>query len=111
MIGVEFRTRLTAVSPTASVAAFLLLPRLETSLPSFARVDFWSWLRQGKTSMPCLISSLRMRKTFRAPAEATAAKGTRRVRIVFVAGERAFKRGTRALRPRATEQEAETARK
>lgn len=65
----------------------------------------------GKTSIPCLISSPRIRKTLRAPAEATAANGTSRVRIVFAPGESLFKRGTTALRPSATEQEADTARK
>jgi hypothetical protein len=52
-----------------------------------------------------------MRNTFRAPADATAAKGTRRPRISFVEGETRFRRGTRALRPSATEQEAVTASK
>jgi len=52
-----------------------------------------------------------MRKTFNAPADATAAKGTKRVSSVFVVGERRLRRGTRALRPSATEQEAETARR
>ena len=52
-----------------------------------------------------------MTKTFSAPAEATAAKGTRRVRIVFVAGDIRPKRGTIAFKPSAIEQEAETARK
>lgn len=61
--------------------------------------------------MPCRISSPRMRKTLRAPADATAAKGTRRVRMVRVDGEMDLRRGTRALRPRATVQEALTAMK
>jgi hypothetical protein len=61
--------------------------------------------------MPILISSPRIRNTFRAPALATAAKGTNLLRIVFVAGLTRFNRGTRAFRPRATEQEAPTARK
>ena len=111
MIGVEFRTRLIAVSPTASIAAFLLLPRLCTSLPSFSFFLFSSSLKAGNMSMPCLISSPLIRKTFNAPAVATAANGTRRVRIVRVAGDTLRRRGTRALRPSATEQEAETARK
>jgi hypothetical protein len=67
--------------------------------------------RTGYTSMPCLISSPRIKNTFKAPALATAANGMSLVRIVFVAGLTRFKRGTRALRPRATEQEAPTARK
>ena len=62
-------------------------------------------------SIPCLISSPRIRKTLSAPADATAAKGTRRVRMVFVAGDNRFRRGTSALRPSATEQDADTARK
>lgn len=110
-MGVAFSTRLSAVSETAMVAAFLLLPRLSISLPSFANAAFCVSVRDGKTSMPFLISSPRIRKTFSAPAEATAAKGTRRVRIVLVPGEIFFRRGTRELRPRAMEQEAETARK
>jgi hypothetical protein len=51
-----------------------------------------------------------MRNTFKAPADATAAKGTRRPSIVRVLGERRFKRGTREFRPTATEQDALTAR-
>jgi len=61
--------------------------------------------------MPFLISSPRIRKTFKAPALATAAKGTNLVRIIFVDGETRLRRGTRALRPSATEQEAVTARR
>ena len=45
------------------------------------------------------------------PAEATAAKGMRRAMICFAAGESLRSRGTRAFKPRATEQEAETARR
>jgi hypothetical protein len=52
-----------------------------------------------------------MRRTLRAPALATAAKGTRRLRMRRVDGERLLRRGTRLLRPRATEHEAVTARK
>lgn len=111
MMGVALRTLLRAVSATAIVAAFLLLPKLSTSLPCFARSSFWDGESEGKTSMPLLISSPRIRKTFSAPAEATAAKGTSRVRIVFAPGERRRRRGTTALRPSATEQEADTARK
>ena len=61
--------------------------------------------------MPCLISSPRIKNTLRAPADATAAKGTNLVRMVFALGESLFRRGTNAFKPRATEQEAETARK
>lgn len=61
--------------------------------------------------MPFLISSPRMRKTFKAPALATAANGTNRPRIIRVPGLTPFSLGTRALRPSATEQDAETARK
>ena len=111
MIGVELSTLLRAVSPTAIVAAFLLFPRLCTCDPSFSFCAFSSSLRVGKTSMPCRISSPRMRKTLRAPADATAAKGTNRVRVVFAVGERCFSLGTIALSPSATEQEAETANK
>lgn len=110
-MGVAFSTLLKAVSVTAMVAAFLLLPRLSKAFSSFSCSAVWDRLRYGKTSMPRLISSPRMRKTFNAPAEATAAKGTRRVRIVLVAGERRLSRGMRAFRPRATEQDAETASK
>lgn len=52
-----------------------------------------------------------MRKTFSAPALATAANGTSLVRMVFVAGLTFFSRGTRALSPSATEHDAPTARK
>ena len=61
--------------------------------------------------MPCLISSPRIKNTFKAPALATAANGTSLVRIVFVPGLTRFNRGTRAFSPSATEQEAPTARK
>lgn len=111
MIGVELSTLLNAVSPTANVAAFLLFPRLCTSDPSFSLCAFSSSLSVGKILMPCLISSPRIRNTLSAPADATAANGTRRVKTVFVAGETRFRRGTTAFRPRATEQEAETARR
>ena len=46
---------------------------------------------------------MRMMKTLTTPAETTAAKGTRRVRMVRVMGFRFFKRGTRAFKLRATE--------
>ena len=52
-----------------------------------------------------------MRNTLRAPADATAANGTNRVRVVFAVGDRRLSRGTIALSPRATEQEAETAKR
>ena len=61
--------------------------------------------------MPFLISSPRIKNTFSAPALATATKGTKRPRTIFVLGDNPFIRGTRALRPRATLQEAETARR
>lgn len=62
-------------------------------------------------SIPRRISSPRMRRTFSAVADDTAAKGTRRPRMSRVPGERPLSRGTRALSPSATEQEAETARR
>lgn len=107
--GVELSTLLSAVSPTASVAAFLLFPRLCTCVPSFSFCAFSSGVRVGNTSIPCRISSPRIRNTLRAPADATAANGTNRVRVVFAVGERRLSRGTIALSPSATEQEAETA--
>lgn len=61
--------------------------------------------------MPFLISSPRMRKTFKAPALATAANGTNRPRITRVPGLTPFSLGTRAFRPNATEHEADTASK
>ena len=111
IMGVELSTLLSAVSPTASVAAFLLFPRLCTCDPSFSFCAFSSSLRVGKTSIPCRISSPRIRNTLRAPADATAANGTNRVRVVFAVGERRFNRGTTALSPSATEQDAETAKR
>lgn len=111
MTGVELRTRLKAVSPTANVAAFLLFPRLCTCDPSFSFCVFSSSLRVGNTSIPCRISSPRIRNTLSAPADATAANGTSRVRVVFAVGDRRFSRGTIALRPSATEQEADTAKR
>ena len=111
MMGVELRTLLSAVSPTASVAAFLLFPRLCTCDPSFSFRSFSSLLRVGNTSIPCRISSPRIRNTLRAPADATAAKGTNRVSVVLATGERRLSRGTIALSPSATEQEAETAKR
>jgi hypothetical protein len=52
-----------------------------------------------------------MRNTLSAPAVATAANGTRRPAITFALGERLFKRGTSALSPTATPQDALTARR
>ena len=109
IIGVELSTLLRAVSPTAIVAAFLLFPRLCTCDPSFSFCIFSSSLKVGKTSIPCRISSPRIKKTLRAPADATAANGTNRVRVVFAVGDRRLSRGTIALSPSATEHEAETA--
>lgn len=106
MIGVELKIRLSAVSPTANVAAFLLFPRLCTSFPFLS-----SSLNTGNTSIPLRISSTLIRNTFSAPADATAANGTKRVSNIFVVGETRLRRGTRALRPSAMEQEAETARR
>ena len=51
-----------------------------------------------------------MRKTFSAPAVATAANGTRRPAMSFALGERRFMRGTSAFKPRATPHDAPTAR-
>ena len=111
MTGVEFSTRLRAVSPTASVAAFLLLPKLCASIPSFSFCCFSASPSTGYTSIPCRISSPRIRNTLRAPADATAAKGIRRESVTLVVGETRLRRGTMALSPNATEQEAETASK
>ena len=61
--------------------------------------------------MPRRISSPRIKKTFNAPAVATAANGTRRPNTVRVVGDILFNRGTNAFRPRATEHDAETASK
>lgn len=109
MIGVALRTRLSAVSPTASVAAFLLLPNGFTSRSPVSTFPFSSSDKTGYTSMPCLISSPRIRKMFSTPALATAAKGTNRPAISFAFGESRFRRGTRAFNPRATPHEALTA--
>lgn len=111
MMGVEFSTLLSAVSPTASVAAFLLFPRLANPEPSFSFFFLSSSLRTGYTSIPFRISSPRIKNTLSAPADATAANGTRRVNIILVLGEMRFNLGRRAVSPRATEQDAETARK
>jgi len=111
MIGVAFRTRLSAVSPTASLAAVLLLPKGLTSSSPAAIFSFSSSVRTGYTSIPFRISSPRIRNTFRAPALATAANGTNRPRINRVEGDTDFRRGTSAFRPSATVQEAPTARK
>jgi hypothetical protein len=89
--GVAFNARDAAVSETANNPAFLELPRI---VPS-----------SSLTCIPWYISSTRMRKTLTTPAETTAAKGTRRVRIVRVTGLRLRRRGTRELRPKAMEQE------
>lgn len=109
IIGVAFSTRLKAVSPTANVAAFLLFPKLSISLPSSSLCAFSSSLKTGNTSIPCLISSPRIKKTLSAPAEATAAKGTSRVSTVLVLGDSRFSLGTMAFNPRATEHDADTA--
>lgn len=109
MIGVAFSTRLIAVSPTASVAAFLLRPSDLYSSSPLSTFCFSSSVKTGKTSMPWRISSPRIRNTLSTPALATAAKGTRRLATIFALGERLFSRGTRALRPNATPHEAVTA--
>ena len=114
MIGELFNTLLRAVSETARVAAFLLLPKdgtEDSDLPSSASLALSDSERTWYTSIPCLISSPRIKKTFSAPALATAAKGTNLDRTIFVAGLTLFNRGTRALSPNATEHEAPTARK
>lgn len=102
MIGVALNTLLAAVSPTARKAAFLLLPKDSGSLvsPSFLG---------KKTSIPDRISPPLIRKTLTTPADATAAKGTSRVRTILVDGLTLFSRGTIALRPSATPQDAATA--
>jgi hypothetical protein len=97
MTGVAFNARDAAVSDTARRPAFFEFPRI---------VPSWS-----VTAMPWYTSSMRIRKTFTTPAETTAANGTRRERIVRVVGRRARRRGTRALRPRAMEQETVVARR
>ena len=111
MIGVALSTRLSAVSPTASVAAFLLLPNGLTSRSPASTLCRSASDSAGYTSMPCLISSPRIRNTLSAPAVATAAKGTNRPAITFALGERLLRRGTSALRPSATPQDALTARR
>jgi len=50
-----------------------------------------------------------MRKTLTTPADATAAKGTSRVKIILVEGLTLFNLGTIAFRPSATPQDAATA--
>ena len=111
MMGAALKTLLAAVSPTASVAAFFDFPTLSTSLPDFSLSAIWEVDSAGKISMPFRISSPRMRKMFSTVALATAAKGTRRPKVMRVLGEMLLRRGTRALRPSATEQDAETATK
>jgi len=121
MIGVALSTRLTAVSPTASIAALLLLPRLSagpSALPASSSPRGW---RSGKTSMPAAISPPRIRPTLTMPAETTAAKGTRRPSTIFRPGltpRPAFfpsttsatrRRATARPRPTATPQLADTA--
>ena len=91
MTGVAFNAREAAVSETARRPAFLEFPRI---VPS-----------SSMTWIPWWISSIRIRKTLTIPAETTAAKGTRRVRIVRVVGWRLRRRGTRELSPSAREQE------
>lgn len=110
-MGVALRTRLRAVSLTASMAAFLLFPRLPIPCPSLSRSSRSSVLNTGYTSMPRRISSPRIKNTFKAPADATAAKGTSLEKINRVFGDRRVSRGTRELSPNATEHEAETARR
>ena len=119
IIGVAFSTRETAVSPTANVAALRLLPKLcvfvsvaSTSSPkefvSFSSASCPCTTprscgtpreEDGKTSIPRLISSPRIKNTFNAPALATAANGTNRVSIVRVEGDIERRRGTKLLRP------------
>lgn len=102
MIGVAFITLLNAVSPTASIAAFLLFPRLSGSLVS-------PFCFCVKTSIPVLISPARIRPTLTTPADTTAANGTNRPKMSFVDGDTFFRRGTREFKPTATPQEAVTA--
>lgn len=61
--------------------------------------------------MPRLISSPRIKNTFKAPADATAAKGTNLEKTSRAFGDRRVNRGTREFSPNATEHEAETARR
>jgi hypothetical protein len=111
IIGVALSTRLSAVSPTASVAAFLLLPNGLTSISPVSTLRRSASDSAGYTSMPCLISSPRIRNTLSAPAVATAAKGTNLPAMTFALGDRLLRRGTSALRPSATPQDALTARR
>jgi len=111
MMGVAFNTRLRAVSPTASFAAVLLLPKDFVSNSPASILRFSSSVWTGYTSIPFRISSPRIRNTFNAPALATAAKGTSRPRVNRAEGESDFSRGTSAFRPSATPHEALTARK
>ena len=61
--------------------------------------------------MPRLISSPRIKKTFSAPADATAAQGTSRVMISRALGDNRFSRGTSEFSPTATVHDALTARR
>lgn len=107
MIGVEFMTRENAVSLTANVAAFRDFPRL---LGSPLLSSLLCSASAGKMSMPCLISSPLMRKTFKAPADATAAKGISLLNVVLAVGLSRFNLGTTAFKPNATPHDADTAR-
>lgn len=123
-MGVLLKTREAAVSLTAILAAVRDLPRecVEGSAVSFVvEVEVedsfwfgdWGWVCfcfEGNTSIPTLISSPLITKTFKAPALATAANGINRPIVCRVPGENRLKRGTRALRPMATPQETLTAR-
>lgn len=107
IIGEEFITLDAAVSPTAIVAAFLDFPSDASDRPA----SLSSSVSTGWTSIPLLISSPLMRHTFNTPADATAANGTNLPSKIRVLGETPLRRGTKALRPTATEEAAPTARK
>lgn len=109
MIGVAFNTLEIAVSPTARVAAFLLLPNGSSGWLASSRFCFVASDSLGKTLMPCLISSPRIKKTLSTPALATATKGTSLPSVVRAAGLNRLRRGTIEFKPTATPQLAPTA--
>lgn len=85
MIGVALSTLLTAVSPTARIAAFLLLPKLSAGPPSLLSSSACAFFN-GNTSIPAAISPPRINPTLTIPADTTAANGTSLPSTIFIPG-------------------------
>ena len=107
--GSELITRLAAVSVTALAAATLLRPSGSASMLSLWTSASVPTGEARNTSIPDRSSPPRISRTFRKPAEATAAKGVSRPKAVLVAGEKRRRVGMSLFSPRAVPHETVTA--